>query len=136
MPGQDLAPGQMAVTHDASTAVLRSEIGVAPQEGCHLGLHGLCQQGPRPVAQHLGQRVLERPWLHELDNGIVGQSTCCHGLRRNALSLTAWRRKRVTQRAAAFSSGPRPPTWRSEHKPTSILPTIRRGLSQWATAAS
>jgi hypothetical protein len=79
--GQDLALRQMAVTHDASTAVLRPEIDVATQEHCHLGLDGLRQKGPRPGAQHFGQRVFERPWLHELDNGIVG-----HGV-----SLLCWR---------------------------------------------
>jgi hypothetical protein len=44
----------MTVTHNAGTAVLRPEIAVATQERCHLGLDGLGQQGPRPIAQHLG----------------------------------------------------------------------------------
>jgi hypothetical protein len=79
--GQDLALRQVAVTHDASTAVLRVEIDVATQERCHLGLHGLRQKGPRPCAQHFGQRVFERPWLQQLDNSIVG-----HGV-----SLLCWR---------------------------------------------
>src|SRR5262245_66623026 len=62
----------MAVTHDASTAVLRPEIDVATQERCHLGLRGLGQKGSRPDSQYFGQRVFERPWLNQLDNGIVG----------------------------------------------------------------
>ena len=71
----------MTMPHDAGTTVLRPEIGVTAKEGGHLGLDGLGQQGPRSVAQHLGQGILERPWLHELDDGIVG-----HGV-----SLLRWR---------------------------------------------
>jgi hypothetical protein len=70
------------MTHDASTAVPRSEIGVATQERRHVGLHGLRRKRPRPIAQHFGQTVLKRPWLHEIDNGIVS-----HGVLR-----LRWRR--------------------------------------------
>ena len=79
--GHDLALGQMAVTHDAPMAVLGLEIGMRAEEVGDLGLDGLSQQGTRPVAQHLGELVVERPWLNQLDDGIVG-----HGV-----SLLRWR---------------------------------------------
>src|SRR5215217_3994402 len=47
----------------------------------HLGLDRLGQQGARSVAQHLGERVGERPWLKQLDHGSIG-----HGV-----SLLCWR---------------------------------------------
>jgi hypothetical protein len=36
------------------------------------GLNRLGQQGTRPVAQHLGERVGERPWLKQLDDVSIG----------------------------------------------------------------
>src|SRR5262249_50453338 len=47
----------------------------------HLGLDRLRQQGARPVAQHLGERISERPWLNQLDHVSIG-----HGV-----SLLCWR---------------------------------------------
>src|SRR4051812_41685026 len=47
----------------------------------HLGLDRLRQQGARPVTQHLGERVGERPWLKQLDHVSIG-----HGV-----SLLCWR---------------------------------------------
>src|SRR3954451_7581031 len=47
----------------------------------HLGLDRLRQQGARSVAQHLGERVGERPWLKQLDEVTIG-----HGG-----SLLCWR---------------------------------------------
>src|SRR4051812_28108432 len=47
----------------------------------HLGLDRLRQQGARPVTQHLGERVGERPWLKQLDHVSIG-----HGV-----SLLFWR---------------------------------------------
>src|SRR3954465_9438730 len=47
----------------------------------HLGLDRLRQQGARSVAQHLGERVGERPWLKQLDHVSIG-----HGV-----SLLCWR---------------------------------------------
>src|SRR3954465_1037928 len=47
----------------------------------HLGLDRLRQQGARPVTQHLGERVAERPWLKQLDDVSIG-----HGV-----SLLCWR---------------------------------------------
>src|SRR5262249_26506347 len=38
-------------------------------------------QGARPVAQHLGERISERPWLNQLDHVSIG-----HGV-----SLLCWR---------------------------------------------
>src|SRR5882757_11112057 len=51
------------------------------EEFGHLGLDRLGQQGARSVAQHLGKRVGERPWLKQLDNVSIG-----HGV-----SLLCWR---------------------------------------------
>src|SRR6516165_9965805 len=42
------------------------------EEVGHLGLDRLGQQGARPVAQHLGERVGERPWLKQLDDVSIG----------------------------------------------------------------
>ena len=61
----------MAVTHDAGTPVLGLEIGVLGEELGDLGLDGLGEQGARPVAQNFGERVVERPWLNQLDDVIV-----------------------------------------------------------------
>src|SRR5215211_6945074 len=47
----------------------------------HLGLDRLGQQGARSVAQNLGERVGERPWLKQLDDVSIG-----HGV-----SLLCWR---------------------------------------------
>src|SRR3981081_3961376 len=51
------------------------------EEFGHLGLDRLSQQGARSVAQHLGKRVGERPWLKQLDDVSIG-----HGV-----SLLCWR---------------------------------------------
>src|SRR3982074_1207730 len=51
------------------------------EEFGHLGLDRLGQQGARSVAQHLGERVGERPWLKQLDDVSIG-----HGV-----SLLCWR---------------------------------------------
>src|SRR5438105_8831987 len=75
----------------------------------HLGLDRLRQQGARPVTQHLGERVGERPWLKQLDHVSIG-----HGV-----SLLCWRsggsntptiRRLLPVRpspTSAHSSGPR-----------------------------
>src|SRR5215212_2380313 len=47
----------------------------------YLGLDRLSQQGARSVAQHLGERVGERPWLKQLNEVSIG-----HGV-----SLLCWR---------------------------------------------
>src|SRR4051794_6331393 len=51
------------------------------EEFGHLGLDRLRQQGTRPVAQHLGERVGKQPWLMQLDHVSIG-----HGV-----SLLCWR---------------------------------------------
>src|SRR5258706_6986122 len=51
------------------------------EEFGYLGLDRLGQQGARSVAQHLGKRVGERPWLKQLDDVSIG-----HGV-----SLLCWR---------------------------------------------
>ena len=43
------------------------------QELRDLRLDGLGQQHARSVAQNVGELVIERPWLNQLDNAIVGQ---------------------------------------------------------------
>src|SRR3954463_15758988 len=47
----------------------------------HFCLNRLRQQGARPVTQHLGERIGERPWLKQLDHVSIG-----HGV-----SLLCWR---------------------------------------------
>src|SRR3954454_11070992 len=47
----------------------------------HFCLNRLRQQGTRSIAQHLGERVSERPWLKQLDHVSIG-----HGV-----SLLCWR---------------------------------------------
>ena len=79
-PGHDLALGQMPVAHDALAARLGLEIGVSPEEVGDLRLDGLREQGTCPVAQNLGERIGESPWLSELDHVSVG-----HGV-----SLLQW----------------------------------------------
>ena len=62
------------MTHDASMAVGGClEIGMLRQELRDLRLDGLDQQRARSVAQNLGELVIERPGLNQLDNAIVGQ---------------------------------------------------------------
>src|SRR5260370_29223703 len=72
------------------------------EEFAHLGLDRLGQQGARSVAQHLGERVGERPWLKQLDDVSIG-----HGV-----SLLCWR-----------SGGLNTPTIRRLH-PVSPSPTF------------
>src|SRR5437763_14478761 len=72
------------------------------EEFGHLGLDRLGQQGARSVAQHLGKRVGERPWLKQLDDVSIG-----HGV-----SLLGWR-----------SGGANTPTIRRLH-PVSPSPTF------------
>ena len=69
------------MTHDALMAVGGLEIGMLRQELRDLRLDGLGQQRARTVAQNLGELVIERPWLNQLDNAIVGQG----------ISLLQWR---------------------------------------------
>ena len=69
------------MTHDAPMAVGGPEIGVLRQELRDLCLDGLGQQRARSVAQNLGELVIERLWLNQLDNAIVGQG----------ISLLQWR---------------------------------------------
>src|SRR5438270_12941345 len=79
------------------------------EEFGHLGLDRLGQQGARSVAQHLGKRVGERPWLKQLDDVSIG-----HGV-----SLLCWR-----------SGGANTPTIRR------LIPSARHQLSRIAPLAS
>src|SRR5437667_9049784 len=72
---------RLPVTHDAPVARLGLEIGISPQEVSDFRLDGLRQQGTRPVAQNLSERIGEGPWLSQLDDVSVG-----HGV-----SLLWWR---------------------------------------------
>src|SRR5712692_9796992 len=69
------------MAHQPLTAVIGQLVGMAAEQGHNLGLDGLRQQRSRAVAQNLGQRVSESPWLGKLENVSVG-----HGV-----SLLQWR---------------------------------------------
>ena len=79
--GHDLALGQVPVAHHALMARRGLEIGISPQKVGDLRLNRLRKQGMRPVAQNLGERIGEGPWLRELEDISVG-----HGV-----SLLRWR---------------------------------------------
>jgi hypothetical protein len=79
--GHDLALGQMPVAHQPPAAIIGALVGMAADQARNLGLDGLRQKRPRPVAQNLGQRIGKSPWLRELENISVG-----HGV-----SLLCWR---------------------------------------------
>ena len=83
--GHDLALGQMPVAHQPLAAVIGELVGMAAEQGGNLRLDGLRQQRSRAVAQHLGQRIGECPWLGELENISLG-----HGV-----SLLRWRSGRL-----------------------------------------
>jgi hypothetical protein len=68
--GHDLALGQMAVTHNAPTAVRGLEISGPGQKVGNLRLDRLGQKGARPIAQDLGQLVGRSPWLKQFDDVI------------------------------------------------------------------
>jgi hypothetical protein len=51
--------------------VIGELVGMAAEQGGYFGLDRLRQQRSRPVAQHLGQRIGECPWLGELENIAV-----------------------------------------------------------------
>jgi hypothetical protein len=79
--GHDLALGQMSVAHQPLAAVVGELVGMAAEHSGNLSLNRLRQQLSRAVAQYLGQRIGECPWLGELKNVVVG-----HGV-----SLLGWR---------------------------------------------
>jgi hypothetical protein len=58
----------MPVTHDALVARLGLNIGISPQEVSDFRLDGLREQGTRPAAQNLSERIDESPWLSQLDD--------------------------------------------------------------------
>src|SRR5215467_15854705 len=71
----------MPVAHQPLAAVIGELVGMAADKGGNLRLDRLGQQRSRAVAQHLGQRIGECPWLGELEN-----ISLCHGV-----SLLRWR---------------------------------------------
>jgi hypothetical protein len=58
----------MPVTHQALAAIIGELVGMAAEQGGHFGLDRLRQQRSHPIAQHLGQRIGECPWLGKLEN--------------------------------------------------------------------
>ena len=62
----------MAMPHDASVAVLGLEVGMRAEKIGNLGLNCLSEQGACPIAQNIRELVVERPWLNQFDDGIVG----------------------------------------------------------------
>src|SRR5271165_5392826 len=71
--GHDLALGQTAVTHQASTAIIGDLVSAPLPQRCHLGFHRLRQKRSCAVAQDLGQWIGKSPWLGELQNVSVGR---------------------------------------------------------------
>ena len=71
----------MSVTHDALAACRGLEVGISAEEVRNLHLYRLREQGMRPAAQNLGERIGEGPWLSQLNDVSVG-----HGV-----SLLRWR---------------------------------------------
>ena len=71
----------MSVAHQPLAAVVGELVGMAAEHSGNLSLNRLRQQRSRAVAQYLGQRIGECPWLRELENISLG-----HGV-----SLLRWR---------------------------------------------
>src|SRR6267154_4524949 len=72
MPVITSRSGQMAMPHDAPVTVLGLEVGMRAEKIGDLGLDCLSEQGACPIAQNIGELVVERPWLNQSDDGIVG----------------------------------------------------------------
>ncbi len=77
----------MAMAHDAGATVLGLQVGVLGKKLRNLGLDGLSEQAARPVAQDLGERIVEGSWLNQLGHVIV----------RHGISLLQWRSEVVKQ---------------------------------------
>ncbi len=71
----------MTVPHDALAAIFSLQIAMLGEEVRHLRLNSMNEQRSRPVAQNLGERIVDGPWLNQLDDGIG-----LHGV-----SLLHWR---------------------------------------------
>jgi hypothetical protein len=56
------------MAHQPLAAVIGEFVGMAAQQGGHLGLNRLRQQRSCAVTQDLGQRIGECSWLGELEN--------------------------------------------------------------------
>jgi hypothetical protein len=68
--GPEGAPWQVAVADDRAPPGVVLEAGVGAGPGGNLGLDGLGEHPPGPVAEDLGQDVLPRPQGH--DAGVDG----------------------------------------------------------------
>jgi hypothetical protein len=62
----------MAVAHQTSAAIIGDLVGVSIGQSRHLGFDRLRKKRACSVAQDLGQRISESPWLGELQNVSVG----------------------------------------------------------------
>jgi len=70
--GHYLALRQVPVPDHAAQPSSSLQIDMLGKKLGHLGLDRLGEQGARSVAQHLGERVGERPWLNQLDDVSIG----------------------------------------------------------------
>src|ERR1700730_12609812 len=89
--GHDFALGQMPVAHQPLAAVISEFVGMAAEQGGNLRLDGLRQQRSRAIAQYLGQRIGECPWLGELENISLGHGVSSN-LSRDRASCLAYKR--------------------------------------------
>lgn len=119
---------------DTSTAVISLEVGVAHEEGSHLGLDGLGEQSS-PVAENFCERVLERPWLDELDDAIVGHGVSSFGGEVAGLSTATIRPLHPftpSPTSAHSSSGVRQcPRWQSRDEAAPAAGMDRQTLRDW-----
>jgi hypothetical protein len=52
---------------------------VPGEERSHFGLNRLGKQAARAIAKSRGERIVERSWLNQLDNIIVGHGVSSFG---------------------------------------------------------
>src|SRR5262249_48347230 len=70
--GHDLALRQMAVAHNALTAVIGELVSVLGEEVCDLRFNGLREQSTGAVAKNFCQWINKGPWWDELGNVTIG----------------------------------------------------------------
>jgi hypothetical protein len=62
----------MAMPHDTPVAILGLEVGMRTEKIGDLGLDCLSQQGACPIAQNIGELVVERSWLNQFMTVSLG----------------------------------------------------------------
>jgi hypothetical protein len=62
----------MPVADHPTPAVLGDQAGILGKQGLDLGFNRLLKQFAGAVAQEFGQRIVDRTWLRQPDNGILG----------------------------------------------------------------